>query len=91
MKPEDQAEMNAAATPVDTDPKRNTRNDIQNWFTYHPPKGDQATRYEIIREEFRALGLVIVDLTPCCPDQTAALRKLRECSMAVNQIIACNE
>ncbi len=68
-----------------------TRDDINNWFTYHPPKGSQVTRYEIIREEFRAMALIIRDLTPQCADQTAAFRKLRETAMAVNQCIACNE
>lgn len=64
---------------------------IDNWFTYHPPTEDQRARYESLRENFRMLAKEIVLLTPACPDQTAALRKLRDCSMAVNQTIACNE
>ena len=47
--------------------------------------------YQVIREEFASLARTILDMTPSCADQTAALRKLRECSMAVNQTIACNE
>jgi hypothetical protein len=65
--------------------------EIENWFTYHPPQGDQQSRYEILRDHFKALALEILNLTPACADQTAALRKLRECSTAVNQTIACNE
>jgi hypothetical protein len=48
-------------------------------------------RYEVLRDEFKRLAELILELTPSCPDQTAALRKLRDTSMAVNQAIACNE
>jgi hypothetical protein len=65
--------------------------DIANWFSYHPPTQAQQLRYTTLREEFKVLALLITDFTPACPDQTAALRMLRECSMAVNQTIACNE
>lgn len=65
--------------------------DIENWFTYHPPTPHQRDRYEVLRNEFKHLASEIVALTPSCPDQTAALRKLRETAMAVNQTIACNE
>jgi hypothetical protein len=67
-----------------------TPDDIHNWFTYHPPTQAQELRYVTLREEFKVLALLILDLTPSCPDQTAALRMLRECAMAVNQTIACN-
>jgi hypothetical protein len=65
--------------------------DINNWFTYHAPTGNQQVRYVALREQFKVLAYLILDVTPCCPDQTAALRMLRECSMACNQTIACNE
>ena len=68
-----------------------THDDLDNWFTYHAPKPDQLPRYEFLREQFHTLGMHILDNTPACADQTAALRKLRECAMAVNQTIACNE
>jgi hypothetical protein len=67
------------------------RDQIDNWFTYHPPTGDQAQRYELMRMDFKRLAEKIIERTPCCADQTAALRMLRECAMAVNQTIACNE
>ena len=68
-----------------------TPQDIENWFSYHPPQDDQAHRYELLRQDFKALANKIIARTPSCPDQTAALRKLRETAMAVNQTIACNE
>jgi hypothetical protein len=64
---------------------------VMSMFTYHPPSGNQATRYNTLREEFRRLALKIIDLTPICADQTVAIRKLWETSMAVNATIACNE
>jgi hypothetical protein len=83
--------MAAERPPVTIINNPDVRKLVEKWFTYHQPFGDQADRYQVIREEFKALALTIVDLTPACADQTAALRKLRECSMAVNQTIACNE
>ena len=60
-------------------------------FTYNAPKGDQVERYQKLRDKFRELAHMIVDLTPDCVDQDVALRKLSEASMAVNITIACNE
>lgn len=65
--------------------------DIDNWFTYHKPEGTQPQRYELIRNKAKELALVIVENTPTSADQTAAIRKLRECVMTANAAIACNE
>lgn len=65
--------------------------DIEHKFTYHAPTPEQVLKYDALREKFKTLAIDIVDLTPICPDQTVALRKLHECSMAVNSVIACNE
>jgi len=62
-----------------------TQEDIDNWFTYHPPTAEQQARYVQLRETFKRLAEDIVALTPSCADQTAALRQLRECSMAVTR------
>lgn len=68
-----------------------THADLENWFSYHSPKGNQAERYTKIRDKAREFAELIVQLTPSCADQTAAIRKLRETVMAVNLTIACNE
>lgn len=68
-----------------------TPQEIENWFSYHRPIGDQPERYERIRAKAKEFAELIVASTPACADQTAALRKLRECVMAVNLTIACNE
>jgi len=65
--------------------------ELRNWFTYHAPKPDQIDRYQRIRDEALKFASVIKSNTPPCADQTAALRKLRECVMTANAAIACNE
>lgn len=65
--------------------------DLANWFTYHAPTGTQQSRYGALRAKAKELAELIVALTPVSPDQTAAIRKLRECLMTANLSIACNE
>ena len=67
------------------------RMDLDNLFTYHPPKGDQAERYQNLREIAKELAILIVKYCPPSADTTAAIRKLRECLMTANSAIACNE
>ena len=75
-----------------SDTREEIRNDmINNKFKYHAPTPEQILKYNALREKFRELALLIVDLTPICPDQTVAIRKLHEASMSVNATIACNE
>lgn len=65
-----------------------TKENIDNIFSYHAPTGDQPERYNAIREKAREMAHVIVDNTPESADQTAAIRKLRECVMTANASIA---
>lgn len=62
---------------------------IEEWFTYHSPTPEQLPQYARVRAKAKELAEVIVANSPRCADQTAALRKLRECVMVVNQSIAC--
>jgi len=68
-----------------------TNEEINNWFSYHAPKGDQTERYTTLRDEACCFAYVLNDLVPDCADKTAAIRKLRECVMTANAAIACNE
>ncbi len=68
-----------------------TQSEIDNLFSYHAPKGDQTDRYEMIRAKARELAMIICVSTPASADQTAAIRKLRECVMTANAAIACKE
>ena len=67
-----------------------TNDDIDHIFTYHAPllQRDQPARYERIREAARVFARVIIDNTATSADQTAAIRKLRECVMTANASIA---
>lgn len=62
---------------------------LENWFTYHPPEGDQTERYIKLRDAAKTFAETIVELTPPSADQTVAVRKVREAAMAANASIAC--
>lgn len=64
---------------------------LENLFTYHAPKGDQAERYQKINEAALNFALVVMENTPKCADQSAAVRQIREARMTANAAIACNE
>jgi hypothetical protein len=63
--------------------------DLDNWFTYHQPTPEQQRQYLAIREAGKTFAAVILAQTPSCPDQTVAIRKVREAVMVANQSIAC--
>ena len=65
-----------------------TREQINEIFTYHPPKDDQPTRYSQIREGAKAFAHILVQNTKPGADQSAAIRKLRECVMTANASVA---
>jgi len=67
-----------------------TNQDLENWFTYHPPKDSDLTKYAAIRGAAKFFAKVILEVTPEGPDQSAAIRKLREVVMTANQSIACS-
>jgi len=66
-------------------------NKVKNDFTYHPPKGDQITRYEEIREAAKKFAYLIVDNTPESDEQKQALMLLNLATMSANAAIARNE
>lgn len=66
-----------------------TRDDLNNWFTYHAPGPDDTVAYEKLRSAARDFALAIIELTPSSADQTAAIRKVREAVMTANAAIAC--
>lgn len=60
-------------------------------FRYHPPKGNQATRYEELREKGKELAQKIADECPECRETSLALTKVEEAIMWANAAIARNE
>ncbi len=67
------------------------KSDLFNWFSYHAPMPGQNQRYELIRTEARRLAEIILENSPPSPEQTVAIRRLREAIMYANAAIACNE
>lgn len=70
---------------------RDMRKEVEKAFTYHPPKGDQVERYNVLREAAKQFAIAIVENTPPGPDQTFAIRKVREAVMTANAAIAIGE
>lgn len=66
-----------------------TKEQLENWFMYHSPEGNQQSQYLAIREAGKHLAATILDNTPSSADQTAAIRKVRESVMTANAAIAC--
>ena len=66
-----------------------TKEDLENWFTYHPPTPEQIPQFEKLRAGALAFSEVILENTPSSADQTAALRKVREAVATANMAIAC--
>jgi hypothetical protein len=63
---------------------------LTNWLTYHEPKnGTQAESYRKIREAALTFAQVIVAQTPESPDQSTAIRTVREAVFWANAAIAC--
>jgi hypothetical protein len=60
-------------------------------FTYHPPKGTQSKRYEVIRAQAKHFAQIIDGNCPDSREQSLALTKLEEVVMWANAAIARNE
>ncbi len=65
--------------------------DLDNDFTYHPPKGDQPDRYGKIREVAKGLAATILALTPTSAEQDLAYRAVQQAVMWANCAISCNK
>jgi hypothetical protein len=65
--------------------------EIEKRFTYHAPKGDQATRYQQIRDAAKALANLLNTACPDSREKSLALTSLEESVMWANASIARNE
>ncbi len=65
--------------------------EIEKWFTYHAPHGNQQERYVALRNKAKELALLIIEHTPSSADQSTAIRLLRESIMTANAAIACED
>lgn len=64
------------------------KENVEDVFTYHAPDEQQRAAYAIIRATALQLATAILEATPACADQQAALRKLRESVMTANAAVA---
>lgn len=64
---------------------------IDNNFTCHSPKGDQAERYVRLRDKGKELALLYEELCPDSREKSLALTHLEESNMWANASIARNE
>lgn len=62
--------------------------DLLHIFTHHPPGGDDAERYQRLRDAALTFAEAVLRETPSCADQTAAIRHIREAVMTANAAIA---
>ena len=62
--------------------------DLDHIFMYHAPTPDQLPRYEALRAAAKRFAEAIVEHTPECADQSAAIRHVREAVMTANSAIA---
>ena len=62
--------------------------DLENRFTYHPPKGDQPRLYQDIRDAGRALAEIIDVRAPDGREKALALTKIEEAVMWANAAVA---
>ena len=75
--------------PKRTDFRSYDQDQIDNWFTYHPPTPQQLVQYGELRAEAKRFAETINRHVPAGPDKTAAMRKVREAVMTANAAIAC--
>ena len=64
-----------------------TKQNLADVFTYHAPTGMAPTQLAAVREAGKKLAEVILENTPQCGDQQAAIRHVREAVMTANAAI----
>lgn len=65
--------------------------DLENRFTYHPPKGTQTQRYEQLRHCALEYAMMIDLLAPDSREKSLAITHLEKTVMWSNAAIARNE
>lgn len=65
--------------------------DLENRFTHHAPKGDQAVRYSEIRRKALEFAALINDMSPDSREKSLSITHLEDSVMWANAAIARNE
>lgn len=64
---------------------------IENNFKYHAPKGNQQERYVALRDKAKECALLIDEMCPDSREKSLSMTKLEEAVMWANASIARNE
>ncbi|OMF35327.1 hypothetical protein BK133_11305 [Paenibacillus sp. FSL H8-0548] len=64
---------------------------IENNFSYHPPKEGQPAKCEAIRSLGKGMAIAVDELTPDSREKSLAITKLEEAIFWANAAIARNE
>lgn len=64
---------------------------IENNFKYHAPKGNQQERYVALRDKAKECALLIDEMCPDSREKSLAITKIEEAIMWANASIARNE
>ncbi len=67
------------------------RAELDRLFAYHAPTDEQVPRYTAINEAAKQFAIVVLENTPTCADQSAAIRLIREARMTANAAVALEE
>ncbi|HMZ78246.1 MAG TPA: hypothetical protein PLL06_01005 [Acidobacteriota bacterium] len=67
------------------------KDQIENAFTYHPPKGDQPERYIKIRDAAKNFAFLIDECVPDSREKSVAMTNLEQVVMWANAGISRNE
>lgn len=70
---------------------KSTREQIENNFKYHKPKGLQPAKYEALRDLGKGLAIAIDDICPDSREKSIAITHLETAIMFANAAIARNE
>lgn len=74
---------------LDHPSNRVTSANVEQLFRYHPPTQETIPKFEAINAASLALARAILENTPQCADQSAAIRWVTLARMQANAAIAC--
>lgn len=65
--------------------------ELETRFTYHAPSGDQAGKYEALRDCAKTFASLVVELCPESREQSLAITNIEQAVMWSNAAIARRE
>ncbi len=88
---QDEAKTGAKAEPTLYKLSEQVHADLARRFTYHAPKGDQAERYEELRDKAKELAELVCESCPQSRELSLSLTHLEQAIFWANAGIARNE